>query len=109
VILINSGTQDYAAPLLVVLQAKASTASTQYVYSLGTRPLAEYDGTWEYLLADGLGSVRQIADASGNVTLLKSYEPHGSVLNSQGSATSIFGYSGEQTDTTGIDERMELC
>ena len=92
-------TQDYAAPLPVVLQAKTSTGSTQYVYSLGTRPLAEYEAAaWEYLLGDPLGSVRQLADNSGNVTLLKSYEPYGSVLNSQGTATSIFGYSGEQMD-----------
>ena len=69
---------------------------------MGTRPVAEYEAAWEYLLPDPLGSVRQIADADGNVTLLKSYEPYGSVLNSQGSATSIFGYTGEQVDTTGL-------
>ena len=57
-------------------------------------------GAWEYLLADPPGSVRQIANTSGSVTLLKSYEPYGSVLNSQGSAASIFGYAGEQTDAT---------
>jgi RHS repeat-associated protein len=102
--LIEAGTlttymQDYAAPLPVVLQAKTGSASTQYVYSLGTRPLAEYEAAaWEYLLPDPLGSVRQIADNSGSVTLLKSYEPYGSVLNSQGSATSIVGYAGEQMD-----------
>ena len=96
-------TQDYAAPLPVVLQAKTSSASTQYVYSLGTRPVPEYEaGAWEYLLADPLGSVRQIADASGNVTLLKSYEPYGSVLNGQGSGASIFSYAGEQIDGTGL-------
>ena len=96
-------TQDYAAPLPVVLQAKRSTGSTQYVYSLSTRPLAECEAaTWEYLLADALGSVRQLADANANATLLKSYEPYGSVLNSQGSATSIFGYSGDQIDSTGL-------
>jgi RHS repeat-associated protein len=65
--------------------------------------LAEYEAAaWEYLLADPLGSVRQIANSSGDVTLLKSYEPYGSVLNSQGSATSIFGYAGEQIDNTGL-------
>ena len=96
-------TQDYAAPLPVVLQAKTGSASTQYVYSIGTRPLAEYESAaWEYLLPDPLGSVRQLTDPSGNVTLLKSYEPYGSVLNSQGTATSIFGYSGEQVDGTGL-------
>jgi len=87
----------------VVLQAKTGSASTQYVYSLGTRPLAEYEAAaWEYLLTDALGSVRQIADANGNVTLAKSYEPYGSVLNSSGSATSIFAYAGEQIDNTGL-------
>jgi len=97
-------TQDYAAPLPVVLQAKTGTTSTQYVYSLGTRPLSEYEAAaWgEYLLADPLGSVRQIADVSGNVLLTQSYEPYGSVLTSQGSAASIFGYVGEQIDSMGL-------
>ena len=66
---------------------------------LSTRPLAQYGGTWEYLLADALGSVRQIVDANGNVTLAESYEPYGSVLSSNGTASSIFGYAGEQIDT----------
>lgn len=95
-------TQDLAAPLPVVLQAKTGSASTQYLVGLGTRPLAEYDSTWEYLLADGLGSVRQLADGNGNVTLSESYDPYGSVMDSQGSATSAFGYTGEQTDSTGL-------
>ena len=42
---------------------------------------------WEYLLADALGSVHQIADANGSVALLKSYEPYSSMLNSQGTET----------------------
>jgi RHS repeat-associated protein len=36
------------------------------------------------------------------VTLAKSYEPYGSVLNSSGSASSIFAYAGEEFDTTGL-------
>jgi len=92
-------TQDLAAPLPVVLQSKTGATTTKYVYSLGTRPLAQNATAWEYLLPDALGSVRQIADANGNVTLAKSYEPYGSVLNSSGSATSIFGYGGEQFDS----------
>jgi RHS repeat-associated protein len=49
-----------------------------------------------------LGSVRQIVDANGNVTLAESYEPYGSVLTSTGTASSIFAYAGEQIDTTGL-------
>lgn len=86
----------------MVLQSKTGATTTKYVYSLGTRPLAQNTTAWEYLLPDALGSVRQIADANGSVTLAKSYEPYGSVLNSTGSASSIFGYGGEQFDTTGL-------
>ena len=93
---------DGAAPLPVVLQAKTGSATTQYLYATGTRPLAQNATAWEYLLPDALGSVRQIVDANGNVTLAKFYEPYGSVLNSMGSATTIFGYGGEQLDTTGL-------
>jgi RHS repeat-associated protein len=95
-------TQDLAAPLLVVLQSKTGVTTTKYLYSLGTRPVAQNTTAWEYLLPDALGSVRQIADASGNVTLAKSYEPYGSVLSTNGSASSIFAYAGEQIDTTGL-------
>lgn len=95
-------TQDLAAPLPVVLQSKTGAATTKYVYRLGTRPLAQNTTAWKYLRPDAFGSVRQIAAANGNVTLAKSYEPYDSVLNSSGTATSIFGYGGEQLDTTGL-------
>ncbi len=88
--------EEQFAPMKV-LENKVTT--TKYLYSLGTRPLAQNTTAWEYLLPDALGSVRQIADANGSVTLAKSYEPYGSVLNSSGSATSIFGFSGEQFDS----------
>jgi RHS repeat-associated protein len=95
-------TQDLAAPLPVVLQSQTGEDAMRYVYALGTRPLAQYGTAWDYLLADALGSVRQIVDGSGNVTLAESYEPYGSVLNSTGTASSIFAYAGEQVDTSGL-------
>jgi RHS repeat-associated protein len=95
-------TQDLAVPLPVVLQSKTGVNAMQYVYALGTRPLAQYGSSWEYLLADALGSVRQIVAANGNVTLAESYEPYGSVLTSTGVASSIFAYAGEQIDTSGL-------
>jgi RHS repeat-associated protein len=96
---VTTYTQDLAAPLPVVLQAKTGSVTTQYLYTLSTRPLAQNGGAWEYLLPDALGSVRQIVDAGGNVTLAMSYEPYGTVLTSMGTASSIFGYAGEQADT----------
>ncbi len=38
---VTSYTQDLAAPLPVVLQSQTGTATTKYLYSLGTRPLAQ--------------------------------------------------------------------
>ncbi len=96
---VTTYSQDLAAPLPVILQAKTGSATTQYLYALGTRPLAQNGGAWEYLLPDALGSVRQIVDANGNVTLAESYEPYGSVLTSTGTATSIFAYAGEEVDS----------
>jgi RHS repeat-associated protein len=96
-------TQDLAAPLPIVLQAKTGTTANQYLYSMGTRPVAQYvSSAWQYLLPDALGSVRQIVDASGNVLLTESYEPYGKLLSSSGSATSIFAYAGEQADSSGL-------
>jgi hypothetical protein len=79
------------------VQAKTGTTTTPYLYGLGTRPLAQYtSGSAEYLLPDALGSVRQVVDANGNVTLAKSYEPYGTVLTSTGTASSIFGHLGSR-------------
>jgi RHS repeat-associated protein len=107
---VTTYTQDLVAPLPVVLQDEiqepdVATVVARYLYGMGTRPLAQmgaYTDAWEYLLPDALGSVRQIVDANGNVTLAKSYEPYGTLLTSTGTASSIFAYAGEQIDTTGL-------
>jgi len=72
--------------------------------------------TWAWHLGDGpsttlrtsLGSVRQLADGSGEacpepcrrVTLAQGYTPFGVLLWSEGSGTSGYGYTGEQEDAT---------
>ncbi len=105
-------TLDLAAPLVVVLAERSGTTTTHYLYSLGTRPLAQYgphlspppagEGDWAYLLSDALGSVRQLADAEGNVTLAQAYQPYGSLLERAGGGRSTFGYAGEQADESGL-------
>ncbi len=52
---------------------------------------------------DALGSVRQVVDPAGSVTLAQSYDPFGNPLTSAGSDSSAFGYTGEQVDaSTGL-------
>ncbi len=62
----------------------------QYVYALGTRPLAQYGTVWEYLLADALGSVRQLA---------RGYTPYGEPLWMNGTASSRYAFKGEDYDS----------
>ena len=74
--------------------------TNQYLYGVGR--IAQVNTTTEYFLGDALGSVRQITDASGEITLAKSYAPYGETANSAGSAVSPFAFTGEQQDVSGL-------
>jgi YD repeat-containing protein len=51
---------------------------TTNVYLYGNGRIAQYTGaTPSYFLSDALGSVRQLTNSSGGVTLAKSYQPYG--------------------------------
>lgn len=55
-------------------------------------------GGWQYLLGDALGSVRQLTDEAGEITLAKSYLPYGEAITGAGGAASAYGYTGEWVD-----------
>jgi RHS repeat-associated protein len=95
-------TLDLAALLVQVLVANQSTnpQSTTYLYSF-TR-IGEFDGEWHYHLADHLGSVRSLVGADGGVEGTRAYRPYGVQLSSAGTASSIYGFTGEQTDQPGL-------
>jgi RHS repeat-associated protein len=60
-------------------------------------------GGMAYHLGDALGSVRQLADATGTVTLARNFEPFGSTLISAGSGSSVWQFTGEARDaSTGL-------
>jgi len=52
----------------------------------------------EYSLGDALGSVRQLVDGSGQVTVAQSYTPYGEVLASEGSGETAYAFTGEMYD-----------
>ena len=58
-------------------------------------------GNVEYPLLDGLGSVRQLTDASGTVILSRSYDAYGAVRLATGMGSSRLGYTGELQDSVG--------
>ncbi|MEW5873327.1 MAG: RHS repeat-associated core domain-containing protein [Chloroflexota bacterium] len=77
-------------------QALADDIGT-YLYGLG-RIAQQGESSTGYFLGDALGSVRQLVDGDGVVTLARGYEPYGVVLGSSGSGVSDFGFAGEAQD-----------
>ncbi len=90
-------TMDLASDLPQVLDDGTNS------YTYGIDRISQTTGAdTEYFLGDALGSVRQLADTTGAVTLAKNYDPFGNMETSAGSGSSMFGYTGEQTDPTGM-------
>ncbi len=98
-----------------------------YLYGLttltGAGRLAQEATTTEYFLGDaprsckasgaspkhyprtGIGegdTLRQMTDSTGTLTLEKRYTPFGEVLTSSGTGASVYGYTGEVTDPSGL-------
>jgi RHS repeat-associated protein len=88
---------DQAAGLVQVL------SDGTYTYLYGNDRLAQQSTTSrEYFLTDAMGSVRQMVNGSGVITLAESYQPYGSVLTMAGSGASPYGFDGEWTEPTSL-------
>lgn len=46
--------------------------------------------------------MRQLTDASGQVTLANTYEPYGNLAQTAGRAQTSYGFTGEWTDPSGL-------
>lgn len=73
-----------------------------YTYGLGRISQEQSGNGPEYFLADALGSVRQLTDPSGQVTLAKAYDPYGVVTASSGTSQTMYGFTSEQADVSGL-------
>jgi RHS repeat-associated protein len=92
---VNGVPTNYVLDLNAGLTQVLSDGANAYLYGNGRIGEQQPSG-FAYHLADALGSVRQVADATGSVTLAKGYEPYGSVRSSAGSGASAYGFTGEQ-------------
>jgi RHS repeat-associated protein len=78
-------------------------ADGQHAYLYGNGRIAQYSaGGADYFLGDALGSVRQLVDGNGNVTLTKNYQPYGELMDNAGSGVTSYGYTGEMVDPNGL-------
>ncbi|MBN1310254.1 MAG: hypothetical protein JXB30_02465, partial [Anaerolineae bacterium] len=92
---------DIATSLTMVLSETTAGETTQYWHGLDI--LAQSDSLdMEYFTYDGLGSVRQLVDEGGTVELGQTFDPYGNGYATSGSASSRFGWTGEQIDGNGF-------
>jgi RHS repeat-associated protein len=95
--------QDVAAGLPVVLRENGPSGQIDYTWARGL--LSQQDPTGYYTaLADGLGSVRALANSQGQVAGSFAYDSFGNPQGTQGGpATTNYHFAGEQTDpATGL-------
>ncbi|MBN2501972.1 MAG: hypothetical protein JXB38_14415 [Anaerolineales bacterium] len=97
----NGVTTQYTLDLNAGLTQVLDGGTNVYLYGSG-RIAEEALDEWDYYLTDALGSVRQLTDASGDVTYAEVYTPFGEVLSSAGVGESSYGFAGEWTDATGM-------
>ncbi len=94
---VNGVTTNYVLDLAAGLTQVLSDGTNTYLYGNGR--IGELQpGGFEYHLSDALGSVRQLTDTGGNVTLARSYEPFGNDLTSAGTGNTVMGFTGEVYD-----------
>lgn len=95
---------DAAGDLPVILMEIDPTNSSikkTYIYANG-QILAQHDGPYTasryFYLHDRLGSVRQVINTSGNVVKYYTYNPFGETLESGGSLSNSFMFTGQYYD-----------
>jgi RHS repeat-associated protein len=90
---LTTHTLDLGLSLPEVLVEHPSTNPQSTLYLHLPHSTATDDGAWTYSASDGLGSVRQRLDASGQVAAVNDYRPFGSPLAGEGG--SPYGFTGE--------------
>jgi len=91
---VNEVTTTFALDLNTGLTQVLQDGTNTYLYGNGR--IGQFTASDSaYFLGDALGSVRQLVDGSGEVILVKDYEPYGEVIRSVGESTSRYGFTAE--------------
>jgi RHS repeat-associated protein len=90
----NGNTTTFTMDLNAGLTQALSDGTHNYIYGVDRIAQTQAETT-EYFLGDALGSVRQMADASAEVTYARAYDPYGVVSSTFGSSQSAYAFGGE--------------
>jgi RHS repeat-associated protein len=96
---VDSQATEFVLDLNGGLSQVLSDGSTTYTYGLGRISQVGVSDV-EYFLGDALGSVRQLTDAAGAITLARSYDPYGVTVEDVAVAgvETSYGFTNEYTD-----------
>lgn len=89
---------DINAAMPSVIVENDDGSITSYVYGADLIAMVDSDGSWLYYQYDGLGSVRDLADGSGNTIVTYSYYAFGGLQSMVGSSVNTFMFTGQRTD-----------
>ena len=105
---VDSISTNYTLDLNTGLTQVLAVGTNAYLYGRGriSQHTSHPAPNTSYFLADALGSVRQLSDATGAVSLAQSYAPYGDTLSSAGSGVSVWQYTGEARDVSGLTYLM---
>jgi len=95
-------TTTYTNDILGLAQVLVSDNGVTTTHMLfGLDLILQDDGQTRTLLADGLGSTR-LEIVGSQVETVTTYEPYGKLLAQTGESGTVYGYTGEQHDATGL-------
>jgi RHS repeat-associated protein len=96
---VNGAPVSYTLDLNAGLTQVLADGTNAYLYGIGRIGEMQPSGG-AYHHGDALASVRQLTDGSGAVTLVRSYQPFGSMLSSAGMVSTAYGFTNEWKDAT---------
>jgi RHS repeat-associated protein len=100
--IVNGVTTDYVLDINTGLTQVLQDGTNTYLYGINRVAQSTAEQS-KFFLADALGSVRNLTDSAGIVTLTQSYTPFGEILESFGEDSTDYAFTGEMFDpNTGL-------
>ncbi len=94
---------DVQPGLAKVVAAMTGVNTERFVHERGLLSQQDSAGDWQWMVADGLSSVRGVIDGAGfDPAYSVHYAPYGQSWGEQGTEQTPFGFTGEPTDDNGL-------
>jgi RHS repeat-associated protein len=90
---------DLQPGLSVVLAETQGANTTRYIHGpTGIHAHKDSANNWEWMIQDGLGTVRGVVDNNAAVLESRLYEPYGVPFGATGTSQTMYGFTGEPSD-----------